>query len=326
MNFTSDIKKEIIAKRFAFVGEKEEQTIAKKSALSAFIRTSGTVGFTDGKPTFFIVSESEKISEFFASLFFEVFGVELSVASAIKDRLNGRDKLLLHCPVADGERVLKELGILRKKADGFKDWIEHSLVDCEQARIAYIKGAFLGGGSCSIPREGGASGYHLEFVFSDGGLADDFCALLGDFELLAKTLERKESFVVYIKSKEAISDFLSVLSTETALKKFTAFLEKRDEANHNNRTANCYAGNADKTVRAAVKQVMAIKALKESGFFSDLSEELKELALVRLDNPSMSLKELAEFLKISKSCLNHRMRKLMAQAEKLTDEEKGSDE
>ena len=326
MNFTSDIKKEIIAKRFAFTGEKEEQLLAKKAALSAFVRTSGMVGFTDERPTFFIVSESEKVAEFFTSLFYELFEVELSVAHAAKDRLSGRNKLLLHCPVGEGARVLKELGILRKKSDGFKDWIEHSLVEDEQAQIAFIKGAFLGGGSCSIPREGGASGYHLEFAFSDSGVAEDFCALLGDFELLAKTVGRKENFVVYIKSKEAISDFLAVISAENALKKFTAFLEKRDEANHNNRAANCYAGNADKTMRASVKQVMAIAALKDSGFFCDLSEELKTLALARLEFPAMSLQELAEYLKISKSCLNHRMRKLMSYAEKLTKEEKGTDE
>lgn len=326
MNFTSDLKKELISKCFSFAGEEEERIAAKKAALSAFLRTSGEIGFTDGKPTFFIVSESEKISEFFTTLFYELFEVELSVAHAAKDPLSGRDKLLLHCPVSEGARVLKELGFLRKKADGFKDWIEHSLVDDEQARIAFIKGAFLGGGSCSIPREGGSSGYHLEFVFSELGVAEDFCALLGDFELLAKTVERKENFVVYIKSKEAISDFLSVVSAENALKKFTAFLEKRDESNRNNRAANCYAGNADKTMQAAVKQVMAIELLKKMKKLDELSDELKELALVRIEKSAMSLKELAEYIKISKSCLNHRMRKLMSYAEKFTKEEKGTDE
>lgn len=326
MNFTSDIKKELLSKCFSFTGEEAERIAAKKAALSAFLRTSGEIGFLEGKPTFFIVSESERISEFFTALFYEIFEVELSVAHAAKDRLNGRDKLLLSCPVAEGARILKELGFLRKKANGFKDWIEYSLVDGEQARTAFIKGAFLGGGSCSIPREGGASGYHLEFVFSQQGVAEDFCALLGDFELLAKTVERKESFVVYIKSKEAISDFLSVVSAEHALKKFTAFLDRRDEANRSNRAANCYAGNTDKTMQAAVKQVMAIELLKKSNKLQELPYDLQELAAARIERPSMSLKELAEELKISKSCLNHRMRKLMSVAEKFTKEEKGTEE
>ena len=324
MNFTSDIKKELISKGFSFTGE--EAAAAKKAALSAFLRTSGEIGFLEGQPTFFVVSESEKISEFFTTLFYELFEVELSVAHAAKDRLNGRDKLLLSCPVSEGARVLRELGFLRKKANGFKDWIEYSLVDSDEARTAFIKGAFLGSGSCSIPREGGSSGYHLEFVFSEQGVADDFCALLGAFELLAKTVERKENFVVYIKSKEAISDFLSVVSADHALKKFTAFLEQRDEANHTNRAANCYAGNTDKTMRASVKQVLSIERLKQSRKFEELSYELQELALARIEKPSMSLQELADGLKISKSCLNHRMRKLMSIAEKLTKEEKGTEE
>ncbi|MBQ8320620.1 MAG: DNA-binding protein WhiA [Clostridia bacterium] len=321
MNFTSDLKKELITKSFSHIVGERERTAATKAALSAFVRTSGEVGFTDGIPTFFIVSESEKIAEFFTALFYEAFGIELSVAHAAKDRLSGRDKLLLHCPVSEGARVLKELGFLRKKADGFKSWIEHSLVEDESARIAFIKGAFLGGGSCSVPREGASTGYHLEFAFSEEGIADDFCALLGDFELLAKTAQRKERFVVYIKSKEAISDFLSVVSAENALRKFTAFLEKRDESNRSNRAANCYAGNMDKTVQAAVKQVMAIERMKKLGALNELSEELKEIADLRVKNPSMSLKELAQRLKISKSCLNHRMRKLMSYAEKFTKEE-----
>ena len=139
-------------------------------------------------------------------------------------------------------------------------------------------------------------------------------------------MERKENFVVYIKSKEAISDFLSVVSAEHALKKFTAFLDRRDESNRSNRAANCYAGNTDKTMQAAVKQVMAIELLKKSKKLDELSDDLKELAHARIKQPSMSLKELAETLKISKSCLNHRMRKLMSVAEKFTKEEKGTKE
>ena len=103
---------------------------------------------------------------------------------------------------------------------------------------------------------------------------------------------------------------------EHCLKKFSALVEKRDEANRNNRAQNCMAGNADKAAMAAVKQVLAIKMLKEKGAYEDLSEDLKELAELRITQPSMSLQELADYLKVSKSCLNHRMRKLMELSEK----------
>lgn len=101
---------------------------------------------------------------------------------------------------------------------------------------AYIKGAFLGGGSCILPgKEGGKTGYHLEFVFPARRAASDFRRLLEENDLLAKVVERKDTAVVYIKSKETISDFLSAIGAESALKKFAEFVEKRDEANRSNR-------------------------------------------------------------------------------------------
>lgn len=316
MNFTLDVKKEIISRALVLKRSKQEELAAKKAALSAFIRTSGQLGIVDGQPTFFIVSETEKVAEFFKSLFFDVFGCELLVVSARKNKMSGRDKLLLRCPVAETKRVLKELGLLREKGDGFKKWIPHALVAEEGAQIAYIKGAFLGSGSCTLPSEDGGGGYHLEFVFDEQEIADEFCALLCDFELLAKCAERKDTFIVYIKSKEAICDFLSAVGAEKSLARLESLMEKRDEANYTNRAANCFASNMDKSAQAAVKQVVAIERLRVWAGFAELSEELKALAFARLEHPSMSLAELAELLKISKSCLNHRMRKLMELASK----------
>lgn len=312
MNFTSDIKKEIISHG---IGGGADGLAEKKAGISAFIRTSGALGVKDGTPTFFIVSETEPVAEFFTTAFSETFATELFITHATMDRMSGRDKLILQCPAQASERILKELGLL-KKTGGFKDGITSAFLSTETRRIAYIKGAFLGGGSCTIPAEGGKSGYHLEIVFSDRKTARDFCSLLADFELIAKLTERKETQVVYIKSKEQISDFLSVIGAEGALKKFSALVEKRDEANRSNRAQNCMAGNADKTAIAAVKQVVAIQRLMDTGGITDLSEDLKTLAKLRVEQPSKSLQELADMLKVSKSCLNHRMRKLMEEAEK----------
>lgn len=132
-------------------------------------------------------------------------------------------------------------------------------------------------------------------------------------------MKRKESAVVYIKSKEAISDFLSVVGAENSLKKFSGLVEKRDESNRSNRAANCFSGNADKAATASVRQVMAIRTIERAAGADFLSAELKETAKARLENPSASLQELAAELGISKSCLNHRMRKLTETAEKLKD-------
>lgn len=307
MNFTSDIKKEIIT-RGSVPGRRGEGE--RKAAISAFLRTSGDVGIRDGEPTFYFVSETENVAEFFMSLFFETFGVELYVSHATMDKMSGRDKLVMQCPKEHSGEIAKALGLLKKTGD-IRDGIAASLISSDEKKISYIRGAFLGGGSCTVPTDNGKSGYHLEFVFTSKKIAREFCVLLADFELLAKLTERKENSIVYMKSKELISDFLAIIGAEHCLRKFSALVEKRDKANNDNRARNCMAGNADKAAIAAVKQVRAIQKLKDSGGFNDLSSELRALAKARLENPTMSLQELADKLGISKSCLNHRMRKLM---------------
>ena len=309
MNFTLDVKKEIVNHGVA----------DKKVALSAYIRASATMGISNGNPTFFIVSETENVAEFFTNAFFELFGVELVITYAEQDRLSGRDKLVFVCPTEFSERVLKELHLL-KRTGGIRDTISQSLLTTEEKQIAYIQGAFLGGGSCVLPSETGKSGYHLEIVFSERNTARDFCDLLAQFELIARLTPRKDSHVVYIKSKEQISDFLAVIGATNALKKLSALIEKRDKANNDNRAQNCMSGNADKVAIAAVKQVVAIQKLIDNGDFDELSPELKTLAKVRLERPTDTLQELAKRLCVTKSCLNHRMRKLMELAK--TEEEK----
>ncbi|MBQ8295727.1 MAG: DNA-binding protein WhiA [Clostridia bacterium] len=317
MSFTTDIKKEIISRGIdgADVGKK-----SRKAALSAFLRTSGIVGIKEGAPNFFIVSETENVAEYFMRMFSETFQTELTVTHATMDRMSGRDKLLLQCPEEKQMEVLKETGLLKRTGE-LKAGIASSLIAGEAEKIAYVQGAFLGGGSCMLPNENGKTGYHLEVVFPDGKTARDFCRLLSDFELLVKQTERKDTHVVYIKSKEMISDFLAVIGAEHSLKKFSAFLEKRDEANHFNRQLNCMAGNVDRSVKATVKQVVAIAKLEEHGVLETLGVELQQLANTRTENVELSMQELADLLKISKSCLNHRMRRLLQEAEKLKDEE-----
>jgi len=312
MSFTSDIKKEIINHG---IGRKGGDLAEKKAALSAFVRTSGFVGMKDGEPSFFIVSETENVAEFFMTAFAETFNVELAVINATMDRMSGRDKLLLQCPAMHAKAVLDALGFLHENGK-IREGIAEEILADEQSCIAYIQGAFLGSGSCTVPGENAKTGYHLEFVFTDKDTAQDFCDLLSEFELIVRLLERKDTFVVYIKSKEIISDFLSVIGAEHSLQKFSALVEKRDKANHKNRAQNCMAGNADKVAIASVKQVVAIRKLKESSTFAELSEELKELANLRLQHSMMSLQEMADYLNVSKSCLNHRMRKLMELAAK----------
>ncbi len=305
MNFTTDVKRELIQRGI-------RGARAQKAALAAFVKTSAVVGERDGSPAFFIVSETEKVAEFFTGAFERVFSETLTVSRALMDKKRGRGRLILEYVGENTAKITNELSMFPETTYA---------AETEEEMLAYIKGCFLGGGSCILPNEESdkATGYHLEFVFSDEKAAEHCCELLAAFELLAKTVRRGASFVSYIKSKETISDFLSVVGAITGLKKFTELVERRDEANRNNRAANCFSGNADKQAQASVKQVLSIRRLKEKGELEKLDGALKNTALLRLENPTLSLNELSEKSGLSKSCLNHRIRKLVTLADALKD-------
>ncbi len=306
MNFTSDVKKELMKLPCG----KEES----RAALSAYFSACGVFAESGtGEPEFFLVSETERVAEFFTGLFYNLFGERLIVSRAVKDRLSGRSRLILECP-RGAKNALESLELYKPGA-GFTVGVPQVFKENDAARRAYICGAFLGGGSITLPADGKKTGYHLEIAFpaeedGESTVAEEFAALAEADDLLLKCVKRGGETVAYMKSKEAISDFLSVLGAENALKKFGAFCEEREKNNNLNRAANCSSFNADKTATAAVKQVLAIEKIVAAGADTTLAAPLKELIALRLARPELSLQELADELGVSKSCLSHRMRKL----------------
>lgn len=306
MNFTSDVKKELMKLPCG----KEES----RAALSAYFSACGVFAESGtGEPEFFLVSETERVAEFFTGLFYNLFGERLIVSRAVKDRLSGRSRLILECP--RGAKNALETLELYKPGAGFTVGVPQVFKENDAARRAYICGAFLGGGSITLPADGKKTGYHLEIAFpaeedGESAVAEEFAALAEADDLLLKCVKRGGETVAYMKSKEAISDFLSVLGAENALKKFGAFCEEREKNNNLNRAANCSSFNADKTATAAVKQVLAIEKIVAAGADTTLAAPLKKLIALRLVRPELSLQELADELGVSKSCLSHRMRKL----------------
>ena len=290
MNFTSDVKKELMKLPCG----KEES----RAALSAYFSACGVFAESGtGEPEFFLVSETERVAEFFTGLFYNLFGERLIVSRAVKDRLSGRSRLILECP--RGAKNALETLELYKPGAGFTVGVPQVFKENDAARRAYICGAFLGGGSITLPADGKKTGYHLEIAFpaeedGESAVAEEFAALAEADDLLLKCVKRGGETVAYMKSKEAISDFLSVLGAENALKKFGAFCEEREKNNNLNRAANCSSFNADKTATAAVKQVLAIEKIVAAGADTTLAAPLKELIALRLSRPELSLQELAD--------------------------------
>jgi hypothetical protein len=306
MNFTLEIKNEIIKNGF-------ENACCKAAALAAFIRLCGSIKFIGGKLTFEAITESENVAEYFVNLLEELYGAEIVFTQAKLDNLSKRDKITFECRGDNAINILTELGIIENTVDGItlNIKIDKYILENECCKQSFIKGAFLGGGNCTIPTLENHNGYHLEFVFSNYTTAESFLNLLKEKEINAKITSRKDIFIVYLKSSEDISDLLALMEASNAVLKINDIVVKKSRSNDINRVVNCEMGNLMKQYDASVKQIQAINDLQKSNVLKSLSEVLYQTAITRLENKDLNLNELAEKLKISKSCLNHRLRKLI---------------
>ncbi len=306
-NFTEEIKNEIT--HIAI-----DDRCCKLAVICAFIRTSGSVISRGGQLGFELVTENESTAEFIVDILENTFGIHPTVSGAKFDVMGGRDKLTFECLGNEAKQLLNELCIVESNNDGvmLTFGINEKLVEKDCCKAAFIKGAFLGGGSCTLPDEQvySSTGYHFEIVFSNKITASDFCNLLCDFEILAKLVSRKDSAVVYVKSKEVISDLLNVISVYNCLDKLNDIVEKKDKTNNENRVNNCSVSNIDKTVTASVNLVRSIELIAATVGLQSLDKLLFEVAEARLADKNASMNELAQRLGISKSCINHRMRKI----------------
>lgn len=186
-------------------------------------------------------------------------------------------------------------------------------LDC--CRAAYVRGAFLGGGSVSDPKVR----YHMEFDVKHEAYAEQLAGMLSEMGINAKITSRKSRFTVYVKEYEAIADVLGAIgAVSSAMELYNVSIEK-DIRNSVNRQANCELANIDKTTKTASLQIEAIKKIKKHMSLSELPQTLFEMAELRLKYPEESLKELGERLSppIGKSGVNHRLKRILEIAEKL---------
>lgn len=178
----------------------------------------------------------------------------------------------------------------------------------ELAIKAFVRGIFLGSGSVNNPE----NKYHLEMILNTFENAKIVKELLEKMQINMKEMQRKSGYSLYLKEGEEISKILALIGANSAVLKFEEIRVLRDMKNNINRKVNCETANLSKTINAAVKQIEAIKTLQKEGKFESLSESLKEIALIRLENPDASLTELGQMLKnpIGKSGVNHRLKQL----------------
>ena len=286
MSFSSDIKEEL-GRQYS------KSRHCQMAELSGMIELDGRIDEQDG--TMYFKTDNPVLLEKYAILMRKVF--ELDISKPISKE--------------DTDRIMQTFKWNRLEGATTNGLILQNTC-CKRA---FIRGAFLAGGSMSDPNKS----YHFEIVCHTHEQAKQLQSVMQSFDTDAKIVERKGHHVVYLKEGSQIVDMLNIMEAYVALMNLENVRILKEVRNTINRKVNCETANINKTVNAAVKQVEDIELIRERIGLDNLPENLREMALLRLEYPEATLKELGNYLEppVGKSGVNHRLRKLSAIAEDL---------
>ncbi len=287
-----------------------------KAELAALIRMNGSISFSNKQLSLDVQTENAAIARRIYTLlkkYYDDVVVELLVRK--KMRLKKNNVYIVRL-VKNARGILEDLDILNEGFEFIRE-ISPVIVKKKCCKRSYLRGAFLAGGSVNNPE---TSSYHLE-IFSLYQIHNEsLCELMNVFNLNSKTLERKKGYITYLKEAEKITEFLNIIGAHQALLRFEDVRIVRDMRNSVNRLVNCETANLNKTIGAAIRQVENIKFIDRTVGLQVLPDKLREIAQLRVAYQDVTLKELGEMVSggtISKSGINHRLRKIDEIADKI---------
>ncbi|MFQ3544869.1 DNA-binding protein WhiA [Halobacillus rhizosphaerae] len=307
MSFASEIKKELT--------NVEADECCLESELAALVRMNGTFSMSNREYFLDIQTENAAIARRIYMLIKKLYLYPVELLVRKKMRLKKNNVYIVRM-TENADKVLKDLEILIGPLS-INPQIPAKYLQDTCCKRAYLRGAFLAGGSVNNPE---TSSYHLEIYSSDPEHNQALCELMNSFGLHARTLERKKGFITYLKEADKITELISNIGAHQALFKFEDVRIVRDMRNSVNRLVNCETANLNKTIGAAFRQVENIKFIKRTVGLEALPGKLQEIASLRLQHQDVSLKELGEYVSggtISKSGINHRLRKIDEFADKV---------
>ena len=299
MSFAAEVKKEL-------TGLAVQKNLAQ-AELAALIRMNGSLSLNNHQFVLNVQTENAAIARRIFTLLKEHYGVRSELLVRRKMKLKKNNVYIVRLK-QETQKILLDLDIM----DGamFQSHISNEIKQSEKKTRAYLRGAFLASGSVNTPE---TSRYHLEISSIYEEHNQDICDLLNQFDLNARTLERRNGYITYLKGAEKIADFLTLIGATNSMLKFEDVRIVRDMRNSVNRLVNCETANMNKTIDAASKQIENIHFIEATVGLQSLPEKLQEIAELRIQNPEISLKELGEMIPsgaISKSGINHRIRKI----------------
>lgn len=302
MSFASEAKKDLCR-------IKSENLECQKSELSGIIRTNGQIHILGkNKTNLTIKSENAAVARLIFVLVKNCFNMHTEIETKSNFRKHRKNSYIIK--INNSTDILEKLYILNKSKGYYQiaNNIHKELIKTQDQKKAYLRGVFLGGGSVNDPKKE----YHLELNVHNSGFADSLNELLNEFEFNSKIIQRKSNYVIYIKESNHIVDFLGIIGAHKSLLEFENVRTLKQVRNNVNRIVNCETANLTKTVNAACRHVNAIENIRNKKGLDFLSEELQELALLRLANQESSLGELALLFgrDSSKSSINYKLKKI----------------
>lgn len=306
MSFAAEVKKELTSL--------EVHREHAKAELAALIRMNGSLSLANHQFVLNVQTENAAIARRIYSLLKDHYEVKSELLVRRKMKLKKNNVYIVRLK-QDTQRILTDLDIM----DGmmFHTHVSDEIMGNSQKMRSYLRGAFMASGSVNNPE---TSRYHLEIYSLYEEHNQDICEMLNFFDLNGRTLERRNGYISYLKGAEQIADFFVVIGATNSMLKFEDVRIVRDMRNSVNRLVNCETANMNKTIDAASKQLENIAYIDDTVGLQALPEKLQEIAELRLENPEVSLKELGEMIPsgaISKSGINHRIRKINEFAERL---------
>lgn len=319
MSFSGEVKEELSRQ----VGGARHCQIAETAAI---LSMSGQVlAKGNGQFEIYIYTENFPVARKFFAVVRKCFQTvpEVSVRAA---KAKSRMYLLA---VREPEAALRILQAARFpqiekdwQEDAYPEGMEISPILVQNAccRRAFIRGAYLAGGSMSDPRKS----YHFEIVCLDRKKAEQLKGMFASFGVEGRIVERKKYYVLYVKEADEISEVLNIMEAHVSMMEFENIRIMKELRSHVNRKVNCEAANIHKTVSAAAGQLADIRYIAEKKGLGALPENLSQVARIRLEYPDATLKELGDLLDppVGKSGVNHRLRKLKEIADRLKEENK----
>lgn len=309
MSFASEVKKELTTL--------EVHREHAKAELAALIRMNGALSLANRHFVLNVQTENAATARRIYSLLKDHYDVQSELLVRRKMKLKKNNIYIVRLK-QDTQAILADLDIVENAM--FTDQVSDSIMGNAQKMRSYLRGAFLASGSVNNPE---TSRYHLEIYSLSEQHSQNVMEMMVYYNLNARMLERRNGYITYLKGAEDISDFLTLIGATSNMLKFEDVRIVRDMRNSVNRMVNCETANLSKTISAAAKQIETIEFIDSVVGLNHLPDKLKEIAELRLENPEISLKELAEIVPsgaISKSGINHRIRKLNEYAEKLREQ------